>query len=77
MKTEIQRLEKEFAKADRDSKKAAMARAALGPDASRAAMTTANARWMRNAEYRDKIASKLDAARGPTPPGPSAPEAQA
>ena len=63
MTPEIKKLERELAKADAASKKAAAARGALGPDATRARMTTANARWMRAAEYRDRVLARLDAAR--------------
>lgn len=67
---EITRLEKLLAKAEKDSKRCAAARGALGPDASRARMTTANAKWMRAAEFRDRIQSKFDEAKALLPSSP-------
>ncbi len=57
---EIKRYERLLAQTEKASKKAAEARAALGPGATRARITTANARWGRAAEERDRIASKLE-----------------
>jgi aspartate aminotransferase-like enzyme len=45
----------------RASEKATEARAALPPGASRARVTTANARWMRHAEARDHLRRELEA----------------
>jgi len=59
--TERQRLERELARAEVASKKACEARGALPTGTSRARITTANARWMRAAEYRDRLRAKLDA----------------
>lgn len=60
--TEVERLTKLLAKAQAASMKAAMARHDLGPGATRARVTTANARWMRAAEHRDRIQEQLDKA---------------
>jgi hypothetical protein len=59
----IPELERELARAQRASEKASAARAALPPGSSRARVTTANARWMRAAEHRDRILAQLEAAR--------------
>ena len=60
---EIHRLERELAKAQRASTRASERRAALPAGTSRARVTSANARWMRAAEYRDLIAKQLAEAR--------------
>ncbi|MDF2815721.1 MAG: hypothetical protein K0Q81_1921, partial [Paenibacillus sp.] len=57
---EIKRYEKLLVAADKASKKAAEVRANLGIGASRARVTSANARWARAAEERDRISDKLD-----------------
>jgi hypothetical protein len=53
----------ELEKMPRDAKKkseiAAQARAKLPPGSSRARITTANARWMRAAEHRDRLERQL------------------
>lgn len=59
----IKRLEKALAAAQRKSMKAAEARARLPAGATRARVTTANARWARAAEERDRIERELRAAR--------------
>lgn len=56
---EIRKLRVELARAERDSQKATEARASLPPGSSRARVTTANARWMRKAEHRDRLARQL------------------
>ena len=55
----IGQLERLLLKATADSKKASEARAALGPNSSRARITSANARWARCAEYREKLQQQL------------------
>ncbi len=52
---------RELKAAERASEKACAARAALPPGSSRARVTTANARWMRAAEYRDLVQARLAA----------------
>ena len=59
----VMRLTRELAAAQAASDKASRARAALPAGSSRAKVTTANARWARAAEHRDRIAAELDAAR--------------
>jgi len=59
----VAQLERDLARAAEASERAAFARAALPPGSSRARVTSANARWMRKAEARDRIAAELDAAR--------------
>jgi hypothetical protein len=62
--TELQKAERELLKAERDSKKACMARGALVPGSSRARLTTANARWMILAEHRDRMIQRVDSLGG-------------
>jgi len=45
----------------RSARKASEARAALPPGSTRARVTTANARWARAAEERDRVAAQLTA----------------
>lgn len=60
----IAQLERELARAEAASARACNARASLPAGSSRARVTSANARWARAAEHRDRIAAALDAARG-------------
>lgn len=57
----IQRLQRELKAAQAKSDRLCRSRAALPPGSSRARVTTANARWARAAEARDRIAAQLDA----------------
>jgi hypothetical protein len=50
---------KELVKAEKDSLKACKARAEVQRTWTRAKMTTANARWMTLAEYRDRVESRF------------------
>ena len=50
---------RELKAAERASQKACSARANLPSGSSRARVTTANARWMRAAEYRDLLQARL------------------
>lgn len=59
----IAQLEREFARAETASLKASEARSRLPAGSSRARVTTANARWARKAEERDRILGELAAAR--------------
>lgn len=52
---------KPLARAAAKSAKASEARAALPPGSTRARVTTANARWARAAEERDRVAAQLTA----------------
>lgn len=61
---EIERLRKALDRAQKASAKAAMARLALPAGSSRARVTTANARWARAAEHRDRLARQLLIAEG-------------
>lgn len=56
----VKALQAELARAEKASKKAAERRGALGPGASRASLTSANAKWAQAAEYRDRIQRELD-----------------
>jgi hypothetical protein len=56
---EAVRLRRMLASAERASAKAATARSALPPGSSRARVTSANAKWMRAAEYRDMLLRQL------------------
>lgn len=67
-RSKLLRLERELSKAQAKSLRAAEARRALPPGSSRARVTTANARWMRAAEERDRIAAALEAARAAEQP---------
>lgn len=62
----IARAAKQYAKAIADSEKASEVRAALGPHATRARITSANAKWSRAAEHRDRcyqaLVNAIDAA---------------
>jgi hypothetical protein len=62
--SEIERLRRELAKAQSDSSKAMAARAALAAGSTRARVTSANARWARAAEQRDRVAAALSTAEG-------------
>ncbi len=55
----IKQLQRELARAEAKSRLAAEARAGLPAGSSRAKVTTANARWARAAERRDRIARQL------------------
>ena len=59
----LAQLERDLAQAERASKRAAEARSRLPPGSSRARVTTANARWMRAAEHRDRILAQVEALR--------------
>jgi hypothetical protein len=56
-------VERELAAAQRASERAAQARAALPAGSSRARVTTANAKWMRAAEHRDRLLAEAAALR--------------
>lgn len=56
---EREKLVRALAKASAKSLKMAEARRMLQPGSSRARVTTANARWMRAAEERDRLIGKL------------------
>lgn len=60
---EVARLERELARAQAKSDKASEACRALPPGSTRARVTTANARWMRAAEARDRVLGMLAAAK--------------
>lgn len=60
---EVQRLERELAKAQAKSTRAMEARMNRPVGTSRARATTLNANWARAAEQRDRVAAALDAAR--------------
>jgi hypothetical protein len=60
---DVKALERALQKAQAASDRASEARRALPPGSSRARVTTANARWMRAAEERDRVQKLLDAAR--------------
>jgi putative hemolysin len=60
---EIRRYERLLAQAQAASERAADRRMSLGVGASRARVTTANARWATAAEHRDRVAAHLDALR--------------
>lgn len=60
---DVKRLEKLLEKAQKDSLAWAKRRGAMEPGTSRARVTTANAKWARAAEHRDRISDLLDAAR--------------
>jgi hypothetical protein len=60
--TRVRELRKALAKAQAASTKASEARAALPAGSTRARVTSANARWMRCAEERDRIQAELDKA---------------
>lgn len=59
---QVARLQRELAGAEKRSARLAAARAALPPGSSRARVTSANARWARAAEYRDRVAAMLEQA---------------
>ncbi|MFA5124116.1 hypothetical protein [Zavarzinia sp.] len=68
--TEIDKLRRAFAKAQAESEKCADAVAALyagGGHPTRARLTTANARWARAAEDRDRRREMLNAALAAAP----------
>lgn len=62
--TDRQKAERDLIKAEMASKKACMRRGDLPSGASRAALTTANARWMTLAEHRDRLLSRFEEAYG-------------
>lgn len=57
---QLARLRRDLARAQAASTRAMDARAALPPGSSRARVTTANARWARAAEHRDRIQEQID-----------------
>ena len=59
-RTELEIAERDLIKAHRDSLKLAQRRADCDPGTSRARITTANAKWSRAAEHRDRLAAKVD-----------------
>ena len=62
----LAQLRRELARLTKASEKACRARGALPPGSSRARVTTANARWARAAEARDRVqemVAKLEATR--------------
>lgn len=63
MTADISRLERELARATKAAAKACEARAALPPGSSHTRVTTANAKWSRAAEHRDRVAKQLEEAR--------------
>jgi hypothetical protein len=78
---QIRTLRKKLKQDQKDSEKAMKRRASLGIGASRAATTTANARWARRAEERDKTLDRIDMLRNrgknlpkPTVAKPAAPK---
>lgn len=68
---------KAFAKAHKKSEEFAERRRALPAGASRARVTTANARWSRWAEERDRCAVVLEQLRRNAPDGPETEKADA
>ncbi|EJW14429.1 hypothetical protein M5X00_28380 [Paenibacillus alvei] len=60
---QITLLERRLAAAERKTEQAAEARRNLGLGASRARVTTANARWSAAAEERDRVMEQLQKAR--------------
>ena len=61
--SEVKKLERLYAAAEKKSARLAEARANLPPGSTRARVTSANARWARAAEARDLLARKLEEAR--------------
>lgn len=59
MSSQIAKLRRELAKAEKASAKLCEQRAALPPGTSRAKVTTLNAKWARAAEYRDLLQGQL------------------
>ena len=57
----LDQLRKELARLERASAQAAERRAALPPGSSRARVTSANAKWMRLAEARDRVQRQIEA----------------
>lgn len=62
--TDIQRAERDLVKAEQASKRACVRRGDLPAGSSRAAITTANARWMVLSEHRDRLILKFEALGG-------------
>lgn len=60
---QIRKLERELARAEAASKRWSERRAALPAGSTRARVTTANAKWARAAEHRDRIAAQLEEVR--------------
>ncbi|EJW14757.1 hypothetical protein M5X00_32130 [Paenibacillus alvei] len=60
---QIAALERKLVSAEKRTEKAAEARRSLGLGASRARITTANARWSAAAEERDRVMEQLQKAR--------------
>lgn len=67
---QVKLLKKQLEKADKESKRLGQLRGNLGPDAPRSRMTTANARWARAAEYRDRVQTMLDEEKDAQPKEP-------
>lgn len=65
---EVARLEKSLAQAQAASLRWADRRGALPAGSTRARVTSANAKWARSAEHRDRISDQLDAARAKVAP---------
>ena len=57
----LDQLKRELTRLERASAKAAEKRAALPPGSSRARVTSANAKWMRLAEARDRVQRQIEA----------------
>lgn len=64
--TPIDRLHKRLVSATKAAEQAAEARRSLGPGASRARVTTANARWAARAEERDRLRAEIERMEGDT-----------
>lgn len=60
----VAQLEKLIATARKDMRKASEQRAALGPECSRSRITSANAKYARNAEYLERLERQLEAVEG-------------
>lgn len=69
---EANRLLKQWRQAAAKSARAVEVRSSLPPGSTRARVTTANARWMRAAEERDRLAAQLISEHGITPDGEAA-----
>jgi hypothetical protein len=67
MSKRIAELRRELSRAQKASDRASEARFNLPPGSTRARVTTANARWMRAAEHRDRILKQLEEAESAVP----------
>ena len=56
----LDQLKRELARLERASAQAAEKRASLPPGSSRARVTSANAKWMRLAEARDRVRKQIE-----------------